>query len=119
MEQRRLGDGGPSLPVVGMGTWRTFDVRLSSGPREVVDAALAGGARLFDSSPMYGAAEEVLARALDGRREQALVATKVWSADLGKGRRQIEQALAWYGGRVDVYQIHNLVAWRRWLPTSR
>ena len=60
MEQRPLGDGGPSLPVVGMGTWRTFDVRGSDNPRRVVDAALAAGARLFDSSPMYGAAEDVL-----------------------------------------------------------
>ena len=61
---------------------------------------------------MYGAAEEVLGRALDGRRADAQVATKVWTADAGEAEAQIERALAWYGGRVDLYQVHNLVAWR-------
>src|SRR5919202_509181 len=76
MEHRPLGDGGPRLPVVGMGTWQTFDVRGEQeveGARRVVDAALAAGARVFDSSPMYGAAEEVLGRTLEGRRDEAFV----------------------------------------------
>jgi aryl-alcohol dehydrogenase-like predicted oxidoreductase len=116
MERREL--AGVDVPVVGMGTWQTFDVR---GPEEakahaVVGAALDAGVRVFDSSPMYGEAERVLAGALEGRRERALVATKVWARGAAEGRRQIEQALAWYGGRVDVYQIHNLVAWRDHLP---
>ena len=119
MEERELGATGLRVPVIGMGTWRTFDVRGAAAEarcREVVDAALAGGARLFDSSPMYGEAERVLAEALAGRREAAIVATKVWSSDLGEGGRQIERALEWYGGRIDLYQIHNLAGWRRWLP---
>src|SRR5689334_11325422 len=92
MDERELGRTGLRVPVVGMGTWRTFDVRgaaAESRCREIVDVALANGARLFDSSPMYGAAERVLARALEGRRERAIVATKVWSTDLSEGRRQI------------------------------
>jgi aryl-alcohol dehydrogenase-like predicted oxidoreductase len=119
MDERELGRTGLRVPVVGMGTWRTFDVRgaaAESRCREIVDVALANGARLFDSSPMYGAAERALARALEGRRERAIVATKVWSSDPSEGRRQIERALEWYGGRVDLYQIHNLAGWRRWLP---
>lgn len=119
MERRTLAGTGLDVPVVGMGTWRTFDVRGAAAEarcREIVDVALAKGARLFDSSPMYGAAEGVLARALEGRREEAIVATKVWSGDPAEGRRQIERALEWYGGRVDLYQIHNLAGWRRWLP---
>lgn len=119
METRALGRTGLRVPAVGMGTWRTFDVRGAAAEaerRRIVDAALDAGANLFDSSPMYGEAERVLAAALAGRRDRALVATKVWTADARDGQRQIDRALAWYGGRVDVYQVHNLVALRHWLP---
>ena len=118
MERRVLGDGGLQVPAVGMGTWRTFDVRDRAGierSRTVVDAALAAGASFFDSSPMYGAAEDVLASALEGRRDQALVATKAWTRSAREGRGQVEHALSLYG-RVDLFQVHNLVAWRDHLP---
>jgi len=103
------------VPVIGMGTWQTFNVR--GRPAEarigaVVDAALATGTTFFDSSPMYGAAEQVLARSLEGRRNRALIATKLWAPSVEEGRRQMARALQWYGGVVDVYQIHNLVNWR-------
>ena len=65
---------------------------------------------------MYGRAERVLARGLEGRRDEALVATKVWTPSAREGREQIAHALEWYGGRVDVYQVHNLVNWREHLP---
>jgi diketogulonate reductase-like aldo/keto reductase len=55
-------------------------------------------------------------RGLEGRREQALIATKVWTPSAREGREQIARALEWYGGRVDVYQVHNLVSWREHLP---
>ena len=102
------------VPVVGMGTWRTFDVRGQAVDDRllVTDAAFTAGATLFDSSPMYGEAERVLGRALEGRRDRALVATKVWSADDREAEGQIARALAYFGGRVDIYQVHNLVAWR-------
>jgi aryl-alcohol dehydrogenase-like predicted oxidoreductase len=118
LDHRHLGDGGPELPVVGMGTWRTFDVHSEegiAGARRVVDAALAAGARLFDSSPMYGRAEEVLGAALEGRRDQAYVATKVWSRSAADGRRQAERALGLFGGRIDLLQVHNLAAWQEQL----
>lgn len=118
MEIRDLGRSGLRVPVIGMGTWRTFDVSgpaAEDGCRAIVSAALADGARLFDTSPMYGTAEHVLARCLEGRRDQALVATKVWTPQAADGRRQIAQALRWYGGRVDIYQVHNLVQWREHL----
>jgi aryl-alcohol dehydrogenase-like predicted oxidoreductase len=120
MEQRPLGDGGPSLPVVGMGTWRTFDVRgeaAVASARRVVDAALATGAGVFDSSPMYGAAEEVLGKALEDRRDEAFVATKIWTRSTAEGRRQAERALGFFGGRIDLLQVHNLVAWEEQLAT--
>jgi diketogulonate reductase-like aldo/keto reductase len=66
---------------------------------------------LFDSSPMYGAAEEVLSVALEGRRDNALVATKIWTGSREEGEAQAKRALAWFGGRIDLYQVHNLVAW--------
>src|SRR5438128_10495361 len=109
MNTRPFGSTGLTVPAIGMGTWQTFDVRGATAVgriRTVVDAAIEAGITFFDSSPMYGAAEQVLARALDGRRNNVLVATKVWAPSIAEGRRQIAQALDWYGGVVDVYQIH-------------
>jgi len=58
---------------------------------------------------MYGAAERVLAEAMGARRADALVADKLWTSDDAEARRQAANALRWYGGRVDIYQVHNLV----------
>jgi aryl-alcohol dehydrogenase-like predicted oxidoreductase len=116
MEHRPLGRSGLTVPVIGMGTWQTFDVRDPAEVRAVTDAAIAGGATFFDSSPMYGRAEHVLAETLDGRRPSVLIATKVWAGSFREGREQIRRALGWYGGVVDLYQIHNLVGWREYLP---
>ncbi len=112
MEERRLG------PVVGLGTWNTFggDDALAIS---IVDAAFAAGTRLLDSSPMYRGAEASLASALAGRRDDAIVATKVWSPSVDEGRAQFARQLEWFGGRVDVEQVHNLVAWREHLPWLR
>ena len=119
MEWRDLGQSGLRVPVVGMGTWRTFDVRGKpdqAARRALVGEALDLGVRFLDSSPMYGESERVLGAALTGRRERALVATKVWSEQLSEGHAQIDRALLYYDGRVDIYQVHNLVRWRDYLP---
>ena len=68
--------------------------------------------RLFDSSPMYGGAEESLGRALADRRAEAIVATKIWADSVGEGRAQFADQLGWFG-RVEIEQVHNLVAWER------
>src|SRR5918992_653118 len=104
MEERKLG------PVVGLGTWNTFggDAELA---RDVVGAALGSGTRFFDTSPMYGHAERSLAAALEGRRDRATVATKIWAPTVQQGREQFQRQLDWFG-RVDVEQVHNLVGWR-------
>lgn len=117
MERRAFGRAGFDVPVVGMGTWATFDVGDAELPsrRAIVETALQRGANVFDSSPMYGRAERLLARALGKRRDEAIIATKVWTPGASEGRTQIEQALEWYGGRVDFYQVHNLVNWREHL----
>jgi aryl-alcohol dehydrogenase-like predicted oxidoreductase len=114
LEARALGSSGLAVPVVGMGTWQTLDVRGAAAEeraREVVHEALDAGVRLVDSSPMYGEAERVLGEALRDRRDGTLVATKVWTPDAREADLQVERALRWYGGRVDLYQVHNLVSW--------
>src|SRR5438067_1797426 len=114
MEHRALGKTGLQVPVVGMGTWRTFDVRGEAAKRNarvIVDTALKASANFFDSSPMYGAAEQVLGEALQGRRNQALIATKVWASTRSEGQSQVKRALKFFGNCIDLYQIHNLVNW--------
>jgi diketogulonate reductase-like aldo/keto reductase len=114
MEERRLG------PVVGLGTWNTFGGDAARA-REVVHAALAAGVRLFDSSPMYRGAEASLGAALEGRRDEVTVATKIWTPSVEEGREQFRRQLGWFG-RVDIEQIHNLVRWRDhldWLERER
>jgi aryl-alcohol dehydrogenase-like predicted oxidoreductase len=106
VERRELGQSGISVPAIGMGTWRTFDT--GEDRRPLVEEAIAAGMDLFDTSPMYGRAEAVLARALGASRDRVLVATKVWTPGPAEGRRQVERALGLYG-TVDVYQVHNLV----------
>ena len=118
MESRALGNSGLTVPVIGMGTWATFDVRGAGNEaqaRAVVDTALENGTTLFDSSPMYGESERVLGLALEGRRERALVATKIWTPSGEEGRQQAERALRFYSGHVDLYQLHNLTNWQEHL----
>src|SRR4051812_36664005 len=118
MEHRSLGRGRVGVPVVGLGTWRRLEAAAAAGRhRELLDAALRSGIRVVDTSPMYGGAEKLLAEALDGERERVFVADKVWTQSAGEGVAQLERAVRWYGGRVDLMQIHNLVAWREHLPT--
>jgi aryl-alcohol dehydrogenase-like predicted oxidoreductase len=117
VERRRLGKDGPEVPVVGLGTWQRLEAAATGGGHiAVVSRALDVGVRFFDSSPMYGRAEQLLAEALGGRRGEAVVATKVWTASRAEGQRQLDRALGFYGGHVELMQIHNLVAWREHLP---
>jgi diketogulonate reductase-like aldo/keto reductase len=114
MEERRLG------PVVGLGTWNTFDLNAELA-HDVVSAALAAGCRVFDSSPMYGGAELSLSVPLEERREQAVIATKIWARTVEAGRAQYARQLAWFR-HVEIEQIHNLLGWREhveWLERER
>src|ERR687885_1134015 len=107
MQIRKLGRRGMEVSVVGLGTWQVLDVRgrAEEARHEVVRAALDSGITLFDSSPMYGEAERVLGDALRKHgRDRATVATKVWTKSDREAERQIENALSFFNGRVELYQ---------------
>ena len=117
---------GERLPVIGMGTWQTFDVGEGAAVRqpleEVLRLFLEAGGRVIDSSPMYGRSEDVagdlLAR-FDANRE-AFVATKVWTEGREAGIRQMNESFEKLRVRqMDLMQVHNLVDWRTHLPTLR
>jgi aryl-alcohol dehydrogenase-like predicted oxidoreductase len=118
MTRRSLGATGLDVPVVGMGTWQTFDVRGArdeAHARTITSTAIDRGVDFFDSSPMYGHAERVLGQAINGNRNRVQVATKIWARSEQEGRQQADAALEYYGGHVDLYQVHNLVLWREHL----
>jgi aryl-alcohol dehydrogenase-like predicted oxidoreductase len=124
MERRAFGAAGPELPVIGMGTWQTFDLPPSgqSLVDEVTAAALESGTTVFDSSPMYGQSEERLGTALAERRDEAYLATKTWSRTQREAEARYEEQLRFFGGRIELMQIHNLLDWRErldWLARER
>jgi len=108
------------VPVIGMGTWQTFDV-ASRRAREpltaVLDSFAASGARLVDTSPMYGRAEEVVGELAPAN---AFLATKVWTRGRTEGIEQMERSMRLLRREVvDLIQVHNLVDWRTHLATLR
>lgn len=117
---------GESIPVVGMGTWNTFDVGGGAQEREplkkVLEVFYAAGARLIDSSPMYGNAEKVTGDLVQqlGKQPGTFFATKVWTSGRDKGLAQIERSMrSMKVERLDLLQIHNLLDWRTHAPSLR
>ena len=126
MHQRTIPCSGAALPVIGLGTWLGFDVggRRPELPRrgEVLDALLAAGGRVVNSSPMYGSAEAVVGELLEraGSREKAFIATKVWTSGRRAGVEQMERSMALLRtNHVDLLQVHNLLDWREHVATLR
>ena len=125
--ERAIARSGERVPVVGLGTWITFNVGARDGEtlarrRAVLERFFAGGGRLIDSSPMYGRAEEVLGQLLPvvPGHERLYCATKVWTPLGAYGPVQMRRSLSLWGRpRVDLMQVHNLLAWREHLPTLR
>lgn len=126
MRTRPIPSTGEPLPVVGCGTYMGFD-RAPGTPQfapltEVLAALFAAGGSVVDSSPMYGKAEAAVGRVLDeaGRREEAFLATKVWTTGRAAGIRQMEESFRLLRtGQVDLMQVHNLVDWQNHLATLR
>ncbi|TFV93911.1 aldo/keto reductase [Oxalobacteraceae bacterium OM1] len=116
MLQRKIPSSGEALPVVGLGTWQTFDVGGDQTARAELKTVLRSfvelGGRLLDSSPMYGSSEEV-AGDLAGElklRAKLFVATKVWTSGKQAGIRQMEDSLRKLrADPIDLLQVHNLV----------
>ncbi len=117
---------GEALPVIGLGTSRTFDVgdeeTSLSELADVLRAFFDNGGKLIDSSPMYGSAEQVIGTLLErvGHRDRLFAATKVWIDGRQAGIRQMEDSLCRWGlRRFDLMQIHNLRDWQTHLKTLK
>jgi aryl-alcohol dehydrogenase-like predicted oxidoreductase len=124
--KRRIPRTGELLPVIGLGTWQTFDVPGQKSARAPLKEVLRQFARLggsvIDSSPMYGNSESVvgdLAAEL-GIRNQLFLATKVWTRGSEQGIQQMEESFRRLRAQqIDLMQVHNLVDWRTHLVTLR
>jgi diketogulonate reductase-like aldo/keto reductase len=124
--RRPIPSSGETLPVIGLGTWQTFDVGRSESERaplrEVLRELVQRGGSVVDSSAMYGQSESVvgdLAAELQ-LRNQLFLATKVWTSGREAGIRQMEQSFKRLRtDRMDLMQVHNLVDWRTHLKTLR
>jgi diketogulonate reductase-like aldo/keto reductase len=115
---------GERLPVVGLGTWITFNVGDDSELRDecaaVMRAFFREGGRVIDSSPMYGSAQPVIGYGLRklGLPSALFAADKVWISAGPRGPEQIEASRAYWGvPRFDLLQVHNLLGWEEHLPT--
>jgi aryl-alcohol dehydrogenase-like predicted oxidoreductase len=119
MRVRQLGDGGPEVTVVGLGT-NNFGGRCDFGQsRAVIDAALEEGVTLFDTSDTYaqGTSEEYIGRTLEGRRDRVLLATKFGKPmnENPSERRGSREYIRWAvagslrrlrADTIDLYQMH-------------
>ena len=116
---------GEPIPVIGLGTSRTFDVDVQQQQFKllpVLDVFFANGGALIDSSPMYGAAEETVGKLLDKleRPKSLFSATKVWVNGRRAGIDQMQQSMGLWGVEsFDLMQIHNLRDWQLHLETLR
>ncbi len=121
---RRIPSSGEAMPVVGLGTWITFNVgndrELRDESAAVMAAFFAAGGRMIDSSPMYGSSQPTVGYGLKklGYPQALFSAEKVWISNSARGREQIEQSRQYWGVlRFDLVQVHNLLSWERHLPT--
>ena len=124
MISRPIPKGGELLPMIGLGTWQTFDVGNDQAALENLVAVLQlffdGGGKAIDSSPMYGRAEAVVGDLLSKMHagDRAFLATKVWTSGRKEGIGQMRRSAELLKTRViDLMQIHNLVDWRTQLAT--
>jgi diketogulonate reductase-like aldo/keto reductase len=119
---RPIPSSGEALPVVGLGSWITFNVGNDSVARdacaEVIHAFFAAGGRLIDSSPMYGSSQAVIGYGIRRLGEPAglFSADKVWTSSGARGPAQIEASRRHWGiPRFDLLQVHNLLSWEEHL----
>jgi len=124
MITRIIPSSGEVLPVIGLGTWQTFDVDSKAYPllKEVLTKMHAAGAILIDSSPMYGKSEKVIGDITSTMpiADDFFYATKVWTTGLQQGIQQMGSAMQKMQRKtIDLMQIHNLTDWKTHLPQLR
>ena len=119
---RPIPSSGEAIPVIGLGSWITFNVGRDPEARAECAAVMrqffGGGGRMVDSSPMYGSAQDVIGAAVQALEPARLFAAdKVWIGDGARGPAQIETSRRlWRVPRFDLLQVHNLLAWQDHLP---
>jgi diketogulonate reductase-like aldo/keto reductase len=126
MLSRAIPSSGEKLPVIGLGTWRAFDVGASEAEQRPLQDVLAAfvklGGRVIDSSPMYGRAEQVIGDLVTklGLRNSLFLATKVWTRGKQSGIDSMERSLTRLRTKtIDLMQVHNLVDVATQLATMR
>jgi len=125
MITRKIPRTGEALPVIGLGTWQTFDVGADAAARvplaEVLETFLASGCRVIDSSPMYGTSEEVVGDLLASiRARHPFLATKIWTRGKAEGEAQLAESMRRMRARpLDLGQVHNLLDVQVHLQTLR
>ena len=125
MHTRSIPSSGEALPVIGLGTYRGFDVTAGSPKHAqlpgVLGALFSAGGSVIDSSPMYGRAEATAGALLDEpARARAFIATKVWTRGRDAGIAQMQRSMdLLHTPRIDLMQVHNLLDWKIHLATLR
>lgn len=127
MLRRTIPSSGESLPIIGLGTSRVFDVDPEDREelkirKEIIEVLLNNGGSLVDTSPMYGQSEDLLGAILDDypRRNELFLATKVWIKGKLEGKQQISESFTKMNtAKMELIQIHNLVDWKTQIKTLR
>jgi diketogulonate reductase-like aldo/keto reductase len=121
---KKIPSSGLSLPIIGMGTWITFNVgnseRLRNARTDVLREFFKWGGGMIDSSPMYGSAEDVVGYGLAKLNfpSTLFAATKVWTSSAKEGLEQIQESKKlWKLKKFDLFQVHNLDGWQDHLKT--
>jgi len=121
---RPIPSSGEAIPLIGLGTWITFNVGNDPVARdscaEVMRAFFAAGGRMIDSSPMYGSSQDVVGYGWKklGQPERLFAAEKVWISSAARGPAQMEHSRRLWGvPKFDLMQVHNLLSWEAHLKT--
>lgn len=124
--KRIIPSTGEKLPIVGVGTWQTFDVSPESAERnelkEVLKVLISKGGTVVDSSPMYGKSEAVVGDLSSelSLNDDLFIATKVWTTGRESGIRQMNDSFRLMRrDKIELMQIHNLTDWETHIKTLR
>ena len=127
MLRRSIPSSGESLPIIGLGTSRVFDVDPEDREelkirKKIIEVLVNNGGSLVDTSPMYGQSEDLIGAILDNypRRNKLFLATKVWTKGKSEGKQQISESFKKMNTtKIELIQIHNLVDWKTQIKTLR